>query len=430
MTDREYASDLQGSDVSETWIDEPYLLVTHIPCAPDERGGIWVEELWHTDLTRHLDYLRNFILLAPAQGRRPAAGELELDVPNGVRFQWIELPRMDTRRRALRNFPRTVLQLWRATARARVVHCSMGGWPYPLAWIAVPLARLRSRTVLVNVESAPWRVVPRSEVGLLRRVRAHVAELVVRRCIAWSDLALFTHRGYRDSLLDPRARHGRVLPATWVSDENVIHNERAADDWALRLQRDPSETRFLFAGRLGEEKGVPVLLDAVQQLAASGVSLRLSIVGQGPLLEACRALAGGSQSIQVEVFAPISYGRDFLEFVRRHDVVLIPSMRDEQPRLLFDSWSQAIPVIASDTAGLADYVQDGETGWLFPAGNSRALAERIQTALACRSDLRRLGMSGLEAARAMTLPKVHARRAELIRDLLSSAQGRMGPSGT
>ena len=42
-------------------------------------------------------------------------------------------------------------------------------------------------------------------------------------------------------------------------------------------------------------------------------------------------------------------------------------------------------VVASDVGGHKELIQDGETGFLFPAGNAQALADRLQQVIAQRS---------------------------------------------
>src|SRR5437763_3525524 len=51
---------------------------------------------------------------------------------------------------------------------------------------------------------------------------------------------------------------------------------------------------------------------------------------------------------------PVPPGAPFLALVRRYHALLLPSLSDEQPRVVLDAASQAVPAIASDTDGLRD----------------------------------------------------------------------------
>ncbi|MCB0254029.1 MAG: glycosyltransferase, partial [Anaerolineae bacterium] len=52
------------------------------------------------------------------------------------------------------------------------------------------------------------------------------------------------------------------------------------------------------------------------------------------------------------------------------------------------------PVIVTDVGALAEYVQQGVTGWVVPAGDSRALADAWRDALADTERLRHMGELG------------------------------------
>jgi glycosyltransferase involved in cell wall biosynthesis len=94
--------------------------------------------------------------------------------------------------------------------------------------------------------------------------------------------------------------------------------------------------------------------------------------------------------------------------------MVIPSLNDEQPRIVYDCYARALPVIASETLGLRQCVQEGETGRLIPPGDPEALADAIAWASEHRDRLRELGLGGLAVARETTLERLHERRAELI----------------
>ena len=88
---------------------------------------------------------------------RTSADLVSLDEPPFDRLKFVDLPCPTSKWQALKTLPRHVLQYWRAIGPARIVHVGFGGWPIIQAWLAVPLAKLRGKFVLANVESSPWR---------------------------------------------------------------------------------------------------------------------------------------------------------------------------------------------------------------------------------------------------------------------------------
>ena len=106
--------------------------------------------------------------------------------------------------------------------------------------------------------------------------------------------------------------------------------------------------------------------------------------------------------------------------MRRFDALLVPSLADEQPRVVYDAYSQALPVLASATPGLATCVQEGVTGRLFAPADAVALAETIASAARDPAALQPLGLAALEAARAMTHQEMHRRRHALIAAALAA----------
>ena len=63
------------------------------------------------------------------------------------------------------------------------------------------------------------------------------------------------------------------------------------------------------------------------------------------------------------------------------DVVVVPSIEDNQPQVGLEAMACGTPVIAFDTCGLPEYVIDGKTGWLCPVADSDALADKIAISL-------------------------------------------------
>jgi glycosyltransferase involved in cell wall biosynthesis len=392
-------------------LTKPYLLVTHIPYYQEENGAVWLEQSWHHDLVEHFSYLKNFLLCAP---RLPKAGNLDLvrlDVPKTVRLRLVPLPPNTSRLRAVGMLPLALIALWKAVGEAEIVHTSVGGWPYPLGWIANPFAVLRRKRLLIVVESS-WRFSKPNKTNWMFKLVDSFSVSMVRWSCKRADLSLFTHSSYRAALHTKGRGEAYVMPATWVNDEDILDAGAAHSLWEAKVAEP---IRFLFAGRLVVNKGVDVLLAALRSIDARGVEICVDIMGSGEGRQACVIAATELKTVRLSVLDPVPYGKPFFDLVQRYHMLLIPSLSDEQPRIVFDANAQAVPVIASDTDGLRPHVAHGRTGWLVPRDDAVALATTIERAANSVADLRAMGMEALCATRGLTHRAMHRKRSRILK---------------
>jgi glycosyltransferase involved in cell wall biosynthesis len=145
----------------------------------------------------------------------------------------------------------------------------------------------------------------------------------------------------------------------------------------------------------------------------------LDILGEGALRNECESAAAELKGITaVNVLGTVPYGAPLFSVIRQYDAVVVPSISDEQPRIVFDAYSQAVPVLASDTPGLRSCVKSGEVD-LFAAPNDvSALASLLKYAAEHRSELRQLGLLSLTYAHTMTHQEMHRQRATLLQAMM------------
>lgn len=152
-----------------------------------------------------------------------------------------------------------------------------------------------------------------------------------------------------------------------------------------RVSRRPpagEPLRVGFAGRLAAEKGLDLLLDALAQLAASGVALRLDLAGDGPLrrsLEARAAESGLAASVR---FLGWLERQELGDFYRSIDLFCLPSTSENQGIAAQEALLRGTPVVAARIGGLADTIRPGLDGELSAAGDSSSLAAALERARA------------------------------------------------
>lgn len=169
----------------------------------------------------------------------------------------------------------------------------------------------------------------------------------------------------RDSL----ARHG-----VRVAHPEVIRN--GVDPAAfpdVKTGRPPHPFTALFMGRLTEEKGIPVLLEAVEA-AGEGPAISLVIAGDGPLRSRVEQAAARNAG-RVRYVGHVS---EVLTAYRQADVVVMPSLSEGLPMTALEAMACGLPLVASRVGGLPEVVADGETGLLVPPGDPSALAAALR----------------------------------------------------
>ncbi len=144
---------------------------------------------------------------------------------------------------------------------------------------------------------------------------------------------------------------------------------------ALFRRSPAAEPLFVFTGRLAREKGVATLLRALALSRAEGTAARLRVVGDGPLRQSLERLTselGLGDAVEFTGWLPLERVEAQLADAW---ALVAPSLWAEPLGLTaLEAVVRGIPVIASATGGLAETVENGVSGLLFPNGDAGALA--------------------------------------------------------
>lgn len=116
----------------------------------------------------------------------------------------------------------------------------------------------------------------------------------------------------------------------------------------------------------------------------------------------------------VRLLEPASYGAAFSALLDRYAAIVVPTISDEQPRLILAAFSRGLPVLASATSGNLQIVEQARTGLLYEPNDAEARAAVLTTAAADQARLRAMGETALQSMARRTHTAMHAVRAELI----------------
>jgi len=153
--------------------------------------------------------------------------------------------------------------------------------------------------------------------------------------------------------------------------------------------------RLVCVGRLCEQKGQLLLIEAVKRLIDRGTDVELVLAGDGEMRPAIEALIERNKlRSRIRITGWISNARVKAEILAARALVL-PSFAEGLPVVLMEAMALQRPVISTYVAGIPELVEPGKQGWLVPAGDIDALVAAMQACLAApASDLIALGVSG------------------------------------
>lgn len=135
-------------------------------------------------------------------------------------------------------------------------------------------------------------------------------------------------------------------------------------------------------GRMLSVKAQPLLAQAFVQAIVTRPelrrSLRLLLVGGGPLLAECRAVLAAA-GLEDLAWLP-GERHDIADLMRGLDLFVLPSLAEGISNTVLEAMASGLPVIATDVGGNADLVvdgQSGQSGQIVPPGDVGALAQAL-----------------------------------------------------
>jgi colanic acid/amylovoran biosynthesis glycosyltransferase len=164
----------------------------------------------------------------------------------------------------------------------------------------------------------------------------------------------------------------------------------------------PTEPRLVCIGRLVEQKGQQILVEAAARLRDRGQRFSLVIVGGGPMEADLRRLIERFRLEEhVTLTGAVSTER-LHEELRKARGLVMPSFAEGLPMVIMESMALGRPVIATYVAGIPELVRPGENGWLVPAGAVEPLVDAMQDLLTQPADaIDAMARAGFEAVKSL-----------------------------
>jgi len=158
---------------------------------------------------------------------------------------------------------------------------------------------------------------------------------------------------------------------------HIVHCALDADFLEASATSVPDNHRLVCVGRLCEQKGQLLLLEAIHRIKEKGVSVELVMAGDGPMRGEIEQLIGRYHlAEQVRITGWISSEQILQEIVASRALVL-PSFAEGLPVVIMEACALRRPVITTYIAGIPELIRHQDSGFLIPAGSIDAISAMI-----------------------------------------------------
>jgi glycosyltransferase involved in cell wall biosynthesis len=153
-----------------------------------------------------------------------------------------------------------------------------------------------------------------------------------------------------------------------------------------RAPMELSSPSILFVGGQHPRKGLPDLLEAFGKVHAEVPAAKLYVVGEGPYLDAYKALAAGMSCAGAVTFAGAQSNP--FSWMAGADIFVLPSHADPAPLVISEAREAGCAMVGTKVDGIPQLLEHGEAGILVPPSDPERLGE-VLVALARDPDLLR-----------------------------------------
>lgn len=315
----------------------------------------------------------------------------------------------------LRALPRVAGSLWRIVTlirrrRVAIVHANSPRAAY-IGNLAGRLAGALTLTHVRDIESSPFRSPAKARwLGLL------------------SDRIIAVSRAAAAAILDVRPALGAKVEVIVNGVDPRQVRARPREEVRGRLGIPAAAPLIGCVGILHPAKGQDVLIRAAARVRAEFPDLRVLLIGE-TFHAADAAYRQGLVRLADELGMGASivftgFRDDVFDLVGALDVFVHPAVyRDPLPRTLLEAATLARPIVASDTGGVPEIIDDRVSGILVRPGDEAALAAAVIALLREPQEAGRLGAAARKRAAAAFSIQAHVSAVMAAYDRLAGAKG-------
>ena len=259
-----------------------------------------------------------------------------------------------------------LIALWLVCQRGAKIFVSQSPYDgYVAAWVKKTAALFGQRVFLIVESHGDFEKFPKTQNFLTRAV----VSFTIRQADAFRAISQAT----ADQLRQRGAKKPIVQFPAWPDIDVFLKA-------GLMAKMAPFEPLIVFAGTLIPAKGVDYLIKALTIVSRQFPEMKLALIGPETdknYVAELRALVKKLGLEEKVLFVGQLSQAGLAEWFSRAKIFVLPSLSEGLGRVIFEAMAAGVPVIGSNVGGIPDLIKDGQTGWLVPPADDKALAEKI-----------------------------------------------------
>jgi glycosyltransferase EpsD len=140
---------------------------------------------------------------------------------------------------------------------------------------------------------------------------------------------------------------------------------------------DKDDIVFVTVGRFSYSKAQRYAIEALAALQKKYTNLKFLLIGEGELLDECKALAKSLQMNESSIRF-LGYQKDIPTFLSVSDIFIFTSLREGLPRVIVEASLLQVPVITFEVEGATEVLENEKSGFIVQQANREALINKAE----------------------------------------------------
>jgi len=179
------------------------------------------------------------------------------------------------------------------------------------------------------------------------------------------------------------------------------------------ITKSAGRLKVLFAGSLGQRKGLSYLLNAIEMLKNA---VELTLLGR----KAASGCAPLESAVRKHRWLPTLSHAGVLREMQSHDVLVLPSLFEGFGLVILEAMAQGTPVITTDHTAGPDVIENGIDGFIVPIRSAEAITEKLDMLASDRERLMAMKSLAKQKAASRGWETYRQRLVEVAREVMAS----------